>query len=697
MTTRFMKSLLVATSLGLLGSTASALAETPGSAPAAGPGKHSATVRTDADPVSAAGLKVFYEKYGKYRMSADAAGSNTGSNVVTIQKPTADAVVDKAYVMAATYPDFYSYAPVPIANGDISLDGKPITWNQALVNTVPEWYGAGFYNVRADVTSLVSAKLNAAAKGNVNFTFAEASAKDGYIDGEIMVVVFKVPSATTSRTVSLLFGGQQLSGDRFELTLAKAIDPAVRGSVARMGLGISYSYQGTSQYSIVDVNGRRLSTSAGGQDDGSDTNGALITVGGVGDSFVNPASPTATPTDTRSDDEAYSLLPYITKTSTIIRVDTSNPSNDDNILFAWFDLSTDADVNKDTDGDGLLDSWERYGYDYDGDGKIDVNLPRLGANYLKKDIYVGYAWMDASASEAKSHQPSSTVLNYVKTAFANAPVANPNGTTGINLHFVSKGSVAHDDNLSPAWDEFDTLMNPKFTAAERRIYHRLLCAHMYDGGTSSGLSRNIPASDFIETLGGWPTNPGTTMQRAGTIMHELGHNLGLRHGGVDHENYKPNHLSIMSYLNQMLWLKKDGAPKLDYERFDLYNLNETALNEKSGLNRVGGDTPIATYGVRWLVNGVTKTKSTSSNAYVNWNGTGNSSETGVQADINGSGNLSTLAAHYIEWKHIVYDGGDIGAGAPASAKASDTIAPENLHELTAEEMARISASLQESK
>ena len=33
----------------------------------------------------------------------------------------------------------------------------------------------------------------------------------------------------------------------------------------------------------------------------------------------------------------------------------------------------------------------------------------------------------------------------------------------------------------------------------------------------------------------------------------------------------------------------------------------------------------------------------------------------------------------------------------ASAKASDTIAPENLHELTAEEMARISASLQESK
>ncbi len=36
-------------------------------------------------------------------------------------------------------------------------------------------------------------------------------------------------------------------------------------------------------------------------------------------------------------------------------------------------------------------------------------------------------------------------------------------------------------------------------------------------------------------------------------MHELGHNLGLRHGNIDHDNYKPNHLSIMSYSNQFDW------------------------------------------------------------------------------------------------------------------------------------------------
>lgn len=33
-------------------------------------------------------------------------------------------------------------------------------------------------------------------------------------------------------------------------------------------------------------------------------------------------------------------------------------------------------------------------------------------------------------------------------------------------------------------------------------------------------------------------------------MHELGHTLNLKHGGIDHINCKPNYLSIMSYTRQ---------------------------------------------------------------------------------------------------------------------------------------------------
>jgi hypothetical protein len=37
----------------------------------------------------------------------------------------------------------------------------------------------------------------------------------------------------------------------------------------------------------------------------------------------------------------------------------------------------------------------------------------------------------------------------------------------------------------------------------------------------------------------------------GTFMHELGHNLDLRHGGDEEQNYKLNYLSVMNYQYQI--------------------------------------------------------------------------------------------------------------------------------------------------
>ena len=47
----------------------------------------------------------------------------------------------------------------------------------------------------------------------------------------------------------------------------------------------------------------------------------------------------------------------------------------------------------DTDGDGLPDVWEKEGLDYDGDGKIDVDLPAMGADPNVPDIFVEVDWM----------------------------------------------------------------------------------------------------------------------------------------------------------------------------------------------------------------------------------------------------------------------------------------------------------------
>lgn len=650
----------------------------PGTAPAGGGAP--LAQRQPATEI-ATGLKVFYRKFGTFRLSVDAAGSNDASHNVLVAKPAANAVVEKAYLMAA------SNFQATIGNRDITLDGKVVTWMSATFNDIPPSYPKFFHNVLADVTDIVKPKVDAAAVGNVAFAVVEAAAKNASIDGEILAVVFRVPKVE-KRSIILMFGAQKLAGDRFELTLAEPIDPAARGAWANMGLGISFSAQPTGQYSTVDVNAKRLTTSAGGQDDGSFVNGALITAGGIGDSNRNPANPNAIPVTTRTDDEMYSLLKYIDKSTRIVHIDTVNPSNDDNILFSWFDISAEGDVNKDTDGDGLLDTWETAGYDHDGDGVVDVPIHRRGANPRKKDIFIAYAWMNKSGSEASSHQPSAAVLQAVTRAFARAPVSNPDGSTGIRVHFLNLGGVAHDDDLNPVWTEFDAIMNPLVSEAERRIYHRLLNGHAYSNTSSSGLSRSIPASDFIETLGRWSSNPGTFQERAGTIMHELGHNLGLRHGGIDHINYKPNHLSIMSYLNQVDWLLKNGNPLLDYERFDIGDLNEASLAEAAGLNRVGGDGPIAPYGVRWFKSGVLQTKPTGAGANIDWNKNGVATNAGVAVDLNNSGALSVLRGGFPEWANIIFDGGDIGAGL-ARDKRELITGPEDLIELTFEDYVRM--------
>jgi hypothetical protein len=63
-------------------------------------------------------------------------------------------------------------------------------------------------------------------------------------------------------------------------------------------------------------------------------------------------------------------------------------------------------------------------------------------------------------------------------------------------------------------------------------------------------------------------------------MHELGHNLGLHHGGGDSVNCKPNYLSLMNYTRSYR-----GAPlftPLDYSRSALPSLNEASLDEAAG-------------------------------------------------------------------------------------------------------------------
>ncbi len=322
------------------------------------------------------------------------------------------------------------------------------------------------------------------------------------------------------------------------------------------------------------------------------------------------------------------------------------------------------DPGTDTDGDGLLDSWEKDGYDSDGDGKVDVDLPGMGANYRHKDIFVEVDWMVSD----HNHKLTDAAKAKVVAAFKKAPVENPDNKPGINIH-IDTGNMgggnqlAHTDDLSPVWASFDAIKAANFVAAREPIFHYVIMGHQYDGGCSSGISRGIPASDFVVTLGCWPNKVGTTMEQAGTFMHELGHNLGLRHGGGDDVNYKPNFLSIMNYFFQMKGLYKNNKwGLLNYSQFTIKDLDETSLNEKNGLDAVGGDGALRGYGTRAYGPDGTVKDIARASKLIDWDRDGNKKESSVSVDINHDGSKNVLTGMKNDWSSIAYDGGLVGAG-----------------------------------
>ena len=351
------------------------------------------------------------------------------------------------------------------------------------------------------------------------------------------------------------------------------------------------------------------------------------------------------------------------------------------------------------------------GIDFDGDGIRDVVLcvetngqtglqPAECANKSVKDVFVEF---DAMAQ----HAPPVADVNAVVTAFALAPVENPGsggpGPTGVNLHIQRDDlTIPHKDNtaLPPctppmpqppgAQDaDFDTLKKAWFgTVAERPVANDSAAVLLRKEKTRSakklafryGLSvhnltripanaaspsgcAEVPGNDFIVALGSFGSGihrsgVGTQQYLPGTLMHELGHTLGLRHGGGDNSNCKPNYLSVMSYPRQFRTVITDRP--LDYSRQHLPDLDEGALNE--GLGIVGSGQLEQAPGApdAKTVHGTGTAKKPPAAGPINWNAD-NSTGGNVALDINAIGSVTgcdgvgTVLAGYDDWANLVYN------------------------------------------
>lgn len=338
---------------------------------------------------------------------------------------------------------------------------------------------------------------------------------------------------------------------------------------------------------------------------------------------------------------------------------------------------------KDADQDGIPDDWERLGF-------IDIQWPNGQPQRLDltrdgpvsadhKDVFVLVAWMQ---DQTHTHKPDAKALQIVRDAFAAAPVSNPDGLTGIRLHiYLAPTAVAEKAQIGKMlpsgeydWTEFDQIKKTVFPPKLRGVFHFCLFAHDIDAAHYSGVARTMPGRDFIVSLGAFgPNHVGDVQSQAGTFMHELGHDLGLHHGGNDDINNKPNYISVMNYSFQLDGIPIDGVPgNYDYSRFAA-DINENHLNENLGLN-VAPD--LARYGTQYFcASSPDHSQPAASIAQaIDWN-CNNTIENDVSADINLDGQLTVLTG-FNDWQGILLTFGAPGAGKP-------NLTPVKLqHELT---------------
>jgi predicted outer membrane repeat protein len=296
------------------------------------------------------------------------------------------------------------------------------------------------------------------------------------------------------------------------------------------------------------------------------------------------------------------------------------------------DTGTDPN-NPDTDGDAINDGDEVLGT------LAGLDLPAMGVSPVRKNILIEYDWFnDSLECSTHSHRPTAASLTKVTSAFNNSPVTNPDGTTGITvIHDYGQGGVFTGGNLVADADgvltggvndsEFKNHKTANFDPKRQGYFHYTLLPHRYNTNSNSSGQAELPGNDLIVSL----YCAGSDKNVSHTIMHELGHNLYLRHGGFENTNYKPNYNSVMNYEYQFPGVDNNCTPPgddiLDYSIGDRIILNETALDENEG---------------------------TCGSPAWDWNGNG-TIESSVVYDINDD-DFHSLLRDYDDWSNIVYTG-----------------------------------------
>lgn len=190
----------------------------------------------------------------------------------------------------------------------------------------------------------------------------------------------------------------------------------------------------------------------------------------------------------------------------------------------------------------------------------------IGLHYCNvKNVVKNYDSANAACTSSSGYYQS---YPFLKQNFFGTATERSGNTSYCPLNGVPPGYSPSNANA------FNCL------TAKRQVFHyAMFVNYQWGAPTSSGWSE-VYGNDFIISLGGFTNGVGSLDEQEGSIMHELGHNLGLNHGGSDTNNYKPNYLSVMNYLYQFKE-NADSCRPLDYSNTALANLNENSLTDSN--------------------------------------------------------------------------------------------------------------------
>jgi hypothetical protein len=277
------------------------------------------------------------------------------------------------------------------------------------------------------------------------------------------------------------------------------------------------------------------------------------------------------------------------------RVLARHLDRDDTDTSADFDIAAvgtpggfnDAFDPTDSDNDGLPDTAERPGGTLAG-----LPLYAWGAREGQRDLFLELHWMKADGGGdfepvvlpraqaldrmALRFRAHGIVVHYDVGTLSTADAGSDLGNLGFG------GEVPWSCTLSMAGvPGAASLYQLKATHSDLRrrpSFHFVVFGHsladVQCGGVGITGRAEQGGNDVAISLGGrgYSDDPSGINRlinaQSSTLMHELGHNLGLRHGGDEDTNWKPNYLSVMNYLYQLWGLPTFGPQEGDRYYFE---------------------------------------------------------------------------------------------------------------------------------